>query len=482
MRSNGILCPVSALPSKYGIGDIGVASYKFIDTINKCGIKYWQILPLNYVDSCNSPYASSCDSAFDTLYVSIEALEKRGLIKVTKAPNFPSDKVDYKGVREFKEKCLAEAYKKQKDTGSAGFLKFLRENSWLEKYALFTILLKKNDNQLLYNWAKEDREAYYTNKEKLLKKYKDEVSFIYWCQYELYREFDLLKEYLKKNDIKLIGDLPFYVGENSSDFFGHLDNFIIDENDKPEKVAGVPPDYFSPNGQKWGNPCYDVEYMKENGYEFLINRINKALNKYDLLRLDHFRAYDTYFEIPADQETAINGEWKKGVGAPFFEILKKNGVLDRIIVEDLGDVFPSVFKLRDDFNLPGMNIVEFTFLGQYFKVCENQIIYTSSHDNDTIVGWYNSLPIGDKNLIDIKFKYEKIDKKKKINRKFIEYAYKSPCKLCVIPVQDYLGLGSEARINTPGTKDENWVFRLTELKSLEGLSSTIKELIKKYDR
>ena len=199
------------------------------------------------------------------------------------------------------------------------------------------------------------------------------MEYIYWVQYKLFQQLDGLKRVLKENDIFLIGDLPFYVGLNSSDYFGHLDEFLINDDISPKKVGGVPPDYFSPNGQRWGNPCYDVEYMKDTNYAFFINRIKKALYKYDILRLDHFRAFDTYFEIPSESKDATVGEWKQGLGHPFFEKLKEEGITDRLIVEDLGDVFPSVYKLRDDFNLPGMNILQFTILDNYFEVTTNAL-------------------------------------------------------------------------------------------------------------
>ncbi|MCI6788750.1 MAG: 4-alpha-glucanotransferase [Mollicutes bacterium] len=464
MRSNGILCPISCLPSNYGIGDLGKPSYEFVKLLNKGCIKYWQILPLNPVDCCNSPYASSCDTAIDPIYISLELLKEDGLINKLKKVEFPTDKIDYNLVRNYKMHYLKNAYKLQKDVGSADFLKFLSENSWLEKYALFQILLKKNHNKVLYEWNKKDKEAFYKDKE-LLIKYSKQINFIYWVQYKLFNQLELLKKELAKYDVKLIGDLPFYVGLNSSDFFGHLDEFLINYRDcSPKMVAGVPPDYFSPQGQLWGNPCYDVQYMKDNNYSFFKNRIAKALRKYDVLRLDHFRAFDTYYSIPFGSKNAINGKWENGIGHPFFELLKKENILDRLIVEDLGDVFPSVFKLRDDFNLPGMNILQFSIFDNAFDVKEKQIIYTGSHDNETIVGFYKNLTKEQKEILSIKFRYEGI-KSKKTNWKFIEYAHKSICELSIIPIQDYLGLDNKARINTPGIAGNmNWTFRLKNYK------------------
>ncbi|HBS10618.1 MAG TPA: 4-alpha-glucanotransferase [Firmicutes bacterium] len=481
MRSNGILCPISALPSKFGIGDLGEPSYEFVKLLNKANIKYWQILPLNPVDCCNSPYASSSDSAIDPIYISLEILKEKGLISRFKKVEFNSNKIDYALVREYKLHYIKEAFKKQNDVGSNLFNDFKKENSWLIKYALFSILLIKNKNKVFYEWNKDDKEAFYHD-EKLLVKYEKQINYLCWIQFELFNQLKTLKDVLKQYDVKLIGDLPFYVGLNSSDYFGHLDEFQINErDDSPKMVAGVPPDYFSPEGQLWGNPCYDIDYMKNTNYAFFNNRILKALKKYDILRLDHFRAFDSYYEIAFGSKNAINGEWKNGLGSPFFELLKEEGILDRIIVEDLGDVFPSVYKLRDEFNLAGMNILQFTIFDNSFDVVENQIIYTGTHDNETIVGYYRNLTKEQKALLNIKFRYEKI-RRRKTNWKFIELAYKSICKLVIIPIQDFLGLDNKARINTPGSVKNNWTFRLSDYKDFKKVLKEIKKLNEKYKR
>ena len=482
MRSNGILCPLSMLPSECGIGDFGKPSYEFIKLIKEAGIKYWQILPLNPSDSFNSPYASSCDSAFDPIYVSLDLLVERGLIKSYVKRNFDKDHVEYQSVREYKMFYLKKAYKVQKDTETKAFKDFIKNNTWLEKYAKFMVLSKKNHGKVLFEWVKNDRNAFYDNS-KNWDKYESAIKFIYWVQFELYREFDLLKKALKEAGIILIGDMPFYVGLNSSDYFAHLDNFVIDENEKPKLVAGVPPDYFCPEGQLWGNPIYDVRYMAENGYAFFLNRIKKALAKYDILRLDHFRAFDTYYEIPYGAPNAINGTWKEGLGAPFFDLLKKEGLLDRIIVEDLGDLFPSVLTLRDKFNMPGMNILEFTWGDNLQQPVKNQVIYTGTHDNETIVGYYKNLDAQAKRLLDIKFRYNNIPASKQINMRFIMLAYAAVSDLAIIPIQDFLGIDNRGRINTPGVgNDRNWTFRLPSLEPFKNMIPTIKELLEKYDR
>lgn len=483
MRSNGILCAISSLPSKYGIGDLGYSSYEFAKKIKEAGIKYWQILPLNPTDIVNSPYASSCDSAIDEIYISLDILKEKGYLKSIKKEDFNKEKVEYKKVREYKEFYLRKAYKLQKEVTSARFFDFLKENPWLEKYAMFKVLSKKYNGSLPYTWKKRDKQAFY-NARRFSKKDLEEINFICWVQFELFDQLNKLKEVLKELGIILIGDMPFYIGSNSSDFIANLDNFLTDENDVPTLVGGVPPDYFSPLGQLWGNPIYDFDFIKEDDYSFFLNRIKTALKKYDILRLDHFRAFDTYYAIPFGSENAINGTWKEGLGAEFFEILRKENLLNKIIVEDLGDVFPSVYKLRDDFNLPGMNIIQFTMFDNKFKYCENQVMYTGTHDNDTIVGFYKNMTPEQKELLKIKFRYEKINNSQATNFKFIEFAFKQDAYLVIVPIQDYLAQTNKCRMNTPGIGKEgyNWSYRLTDYKKFEQITPKIKKLIGKYNR
>lgn len=476
MRSNGILCAISSLPSKYGVGDLGYPSYEFIKILKEAGIKYWQILPLNPTDVYGSPYASECDSGIDPIYVSLELLVEEGYISRVLQHKFNSP-------RELKEYYLRKAFKVQKDTESAEYITFINENNWVKDYALFKVLSKKYNGIIPCEWKIKDKESFY-KETRIGVRAKKEMEFYIWTQFILFRQLDALRKVLKENEIILIGDMPFYVGLNSVDFISNLDNFVIDENDYPELVAGVPPDFFSPNGQLWGNPIYDVNFMKEDNYSFFLNRIENALKKYDILRLDHFRAFDTYYEIPSANKNAIEGKWKNGLGHPFFEILKEKGYLNRIIAEDLGDLFPSVLTLRDDYNLPGMNIIQFTMFDNKFDYIENQIIYTGTHDNETIMGFYKNLKPEDKELLKIKFRYEGIPSNIKTNMKFIEFAFKQNAYLAIIPIQDYLGLTNSARMNKPGSASSktNWNYHLKSFKEFKKLVPEIKELVKKYNR
>ena len=483
MRSNGILCGITSLPSKYGVGDLGYPSYEFSKRLKEAGIKYWQLLPLNPVDGSNSPYASSCDSAIDEIYISLDLLKEEGLLKNIKKEKFEEKYVDYKHVRTFKNYYLHKAFKLQKDTESAGFLKFLEENTWLRKYAMFMVLSEKNNYQLPHTWPKKDKNAFYSGRA-FSKADEQKISYYCWVQYKLFQQLDILKEHLKEDGVILIGDMPYYVGLNSSDFISHLDNFSLNEDDSPKFAGGVPPDYFSPEGQLWGNPVYDIDFMRQDNYAFFLNRIRKALKKYDILRLDHFRAFDTYYEIPAEAKNAIGGKWRNGLGHEFFELLSKEGFLDRIIVEDLGDVFPSVYRLRDDFKLPGMNIIQFTMFDNKFKYIENQVIYTGTHDNETIVGFYKNMPAEEKAMLDIKFRYAGVKNNLKVNYKFIDFAFKQEAYLAIIPLQDYLGLDNRSRMNTPGLNDPkaNWTFKISDFADFDRAIPKIKKLIESNNR
>lgn len=481
-KTNGILCPISSLPSKTGVGDFGYSAYEFIKRLKKCGIKYWQILPLNPLDHSNSPYSSICGSAFDEIYVSLELLKEEGYIKSFKNFEKNINFVDYVATRKYKNYYLEKAYKNKKYLSSAGFLKFLEGNSRVKKFALYKIFEEKNKNVVPYLWKKKYKEAFYNNEYKLSKKDEKKYNYYIFVQFILSEQFNLLKEKLKENEILLIGDLPFYVGLYSVDFIANLDNFKLDEFDRPTCVAGVPPDYFSKTGQLWGNPIYDFDYMETDNYSFYLNRIKNALSKFDILRIDHFRALDTYYEIPFGSENAINGKWVDGPGHKFLNLLKEENLLDKIIAEDLGQLFPSTLKLRDDFNIPGMNVLQFTVFDKHFEKKENQIIYTGTHDNDTTLGFYKSLPDEDKEMLSIVFRYENVNHKYSTNYKFIDLAMKEDAFLAIIPIWDYLELNSKFRMNTPGTSVHNWEFKLKDFKEFDKKITQIKNIIEINNR
>lgn len=316
MRTNGILLAISSLPSNYGIGDFGKNACTFIKYLEKANIKIWQILPINPLGYGNSPYQSIAGNAIDPIYISLDYLKTQGYIH-SKLENVNSNslRVDYDIVRKHKEKYLFEAYKNSNDKNEVD--KFLKKNKWCKEYSRFQILLKKNSFDNWWKRDKNERYAHYNNFD--YSPYIKEIDYLEWLQYIAYKQFGTLKAFAKEHGVKIMGDIPFYVGGMSSDMWANQDDFLLDENDIPTDVAGVPPDYFSATGQRWGNPIYDWEVMKEDNFNFLISRIKNAANLYDLLRIDHFRAFDTYYKIPSESETAIEGSWEKAYGNEFFD-------------------------------------------------------------------------------------------------------------------------------------------------------------------
>lgn len=482
MKTNGILMAISSLPGDFGIGDFGENAYKFVDYLKKAGIKIWQILPLNPTGYGNSPYQSICGHAIDSIYIDLYELEKDGLIDNPKPFNKSKKLVDYPAVRAHKEKYLRQAFKNDKDTLSKPvFKKFVKENSWVEDYAEFTILSLKNNYQDWWYWDKKERYAHYRH-EFDFSPYEEEILFLEWCQFIAFKQFKKLKEYINKNDVLLMGDIPFYVGGNSSDCWANQDEFKLDENDIPEVVAGVPPDYFSETGQRWGNPIYDWEYMKEDNFTFWMERIEFASSLFDIIRIDHFRAFDTYWAVDRDCNTAIVGEWKHAYGDELFKLLFEKHPDINIIAEDLGDLFPSVLELRDKYNLKGMNVLEFTVFNPTFEVKENQIIYSGTHDNDTLKGWYKKLKDNEIELLKIIMRREGI-KGRSIKEKLFNMIFGSICDVAIIPIQDYLWKDNDTRMNVPGLLGGyNWEYKLADFTEFVEVIPFIKSLNKKYNR
>ena len=473
---------ISSLPGDFGIGDFGENAYKFVDYLKKAGIKIWQILPLNPTGYGNSPYQSICGHAIDSIYIDLYELEKDGLIDNPKPFNKNKKLVDYPAVRAHKEKYLRQAFKNDKDTLSKPvFKKFVKENPWVEDYAEFTILSLKNNYQDWWYWDKKERYAHYRH-EFDFSPYEEEILFLEWCQFIAFKQFKKLKEYINKNGVLLMGDIPFYVGENSSDCWANQDEFKLDENDIPEVVAGVPPDYFSETGQRWGNPIYDWEYMKEDNFTFWMERIEFASSLFDIIRIDHFRAFDTYWAVDRDCNTAIVGEWKHAYGDELFHLLFEKHPDINIIAEDLGDLFPSVLELRDKYNLKGMNVLEFTVFNPTFEVKENQIIYSGTHDNDTLKGWYKKLKDNEIELLKIIMRREGI-KGRGIKEKLFNMIFGSICDVAIIPIQDYLWKDNDTRMNVPGLLGgHNWEYKLADFTEFVEVIPFIKSLNKKFNR
>jgi 4-alpha-glucanotransferase len=492
MRASGILLPVSSLPSKYGIGAFSKEAYRFVDSLKAAGQKYWQILPLGPTGYGDSPYQSFSTFAGNPYFIDLEELIEKGYItaKDCEDCDFGDDEryIDYGKMYEVRYVILQKAYEASNIAENDEFKKYVKKNAfWLEDYSLY-MAIKNNFNSV--SWMEWDEDIR-LRKPEALKEYagklQKQVEFYQFLQFEFHIQWKKLKKYANKKGIKIIGDIPIYVALDSSDCWANTKLFQFDKNNMPKGVAGCPPDAFSKTGQLWGNPLYDWKYHEETHFEWWIQRIEYCFKLYDVVRVDHFRGFDEYYSIPFDAKTAIDGKWKKGPGYKLFDALnKKLGEMD-IIAEDLGFLTDSVRALLKKTGYPGMKVLQFAFDSReesdylphnYDKNC---IVYTGTHDNSTILGWYDEISKEDKQF-SINYMNNGLSKPEEIPWDFIRLAMASVAKICIVPIQEYLGLGSEARMNTPSTLGDNWKWRLGEDDITESTIKKIYKMTKLYGR
>ena len=446
-KNVGILLPISALPGNHGIGDFSIFAYQFIDWLKEHHYHYWQILPLNPVGPGNSPYMTLCSEAIDIRYISLQDLVDEGLLK--KVPDFKprTTYVKYNEVLAFKDKYLRKAFKKS----TYNLRRFKKENPWSVEYGKYLILKRINDNRPWNEWWIKEVPENELN----------EIDYHVWCQYVAAKQWNKIFKYASSNNVQLIADCPFYVGLDSVDCYLNKDEFLFDENDRPTVVSGCPPDAFSDDGQLWGTPIYNFEKMKENGYRFLVNRISFLASHCHYLRLDHFRAFDTYCVIPAEDDNARRGRWLVGPRYDFFDTLFREHPDIKIIAEDLGEMFDSVIELRDHYNLPGMRVYEFCIFDD-LPISDKFVVYPGTHDNQTLYGWYKSLGEWHIDFLNRKFNYPK-----NLYNAIFDYIWNVESFITIFQLQDLLKLDDRARINSPGTIGEpNWCFKLKDLTCL----------------
>lgn len=481
MRTNGILLAVSSLPSSYGIGDFGESAFEFIDLLKEAKVKIWQILPLNPVGYGSSPYQSECSNAIDPLYISLDLLKKEKYLGKVEKFNEKATKVDYEAVRNFKDKYLREAFKNSKDLSSAAYKKFVKENPWLDGYTKFHCLFTSK-NYLPWNqWDIKEIDDPYKH-EVDYSEFEDEMEFLKWCQFIAFKQYFAVRKYANDLGIKIMGDIPFYVGGMSSDVWCNQDDFLLDANNDFSFISGVAPDGFSEDGQRWGNPLYDWEQQKKTNYSFWMERVKYQARLYDILRLDHFRAFDTYYSIPKSCPTAREGEWLIGPRFDFFDELFKQKFKIDIVAEDLGDLVPSVYELRDHYNLAGMYIFIFDFLNPERKILKNMIAYTGNHDNDTLKSVIELMDEETLKKFTEKLKEEKVAGRTLFD-KCLNYLYGSVADYCIMPMQDILREGHECRMNAPSTiGSPNWEYKLKSFTEFKKHIEEIKGFNEKYNR
>jgi len=492
MRASGILLPVSSLPSEYGIGSFSKEAYKFVDSLKAAGQKYWQILPLGPTGYGDSPYQSFSTFAGNPYFIDFDVLTKDGLLEENdyNEINFGDNPevIDYGALFTEKMKVLKIAFNNFKENECNDFETFQKEEaSWLEDYALFMALKTEFKLTSSQTWDDDVR----LRKEDTLSKYTselaDEISYWKFIQYEFFKQWNNLKDYINKAGIQIIGDIPIYVAEDSADLWSNPEVFLLDEeNFKPIKIAGCPPDAFSETGQLWGNPIYDWEYLEETEYEWWINRIKQSLKLYDVLRIDHFRGFEAYWSIPYGEKTAKNGEWVKGPEMKLFDAIKKEfGEID-IIAEDLGLLTDETIEFREKTGFPGMKVLEFAFSGESKNAYlphnyeNNCVAYTGTHDNDTARGWIETT--GSKTEVENAIEYLNLTKEEGYNWGLIRGVWGSVANTSIALMQDFLNLGNEARMNFPSTMGKNWCWRAKDGVFTNELANKIYRLTKIFGR
>lgn len=489
-RSSGVLLHISSLPGKYGIGDLGKGAYDYLEFLKEAGQRYWQILPLGITGYGDSPYQSFSAFAGNPYFIDLDELIDMGYLDRKTAEKADlgksKHKVDYEKLYLNKMPLLKMAYENAKVKLSHELERFYEEESaWLEDFAVFMAIKAHNKNNSWTEWEKGYENSKTPKVQAFKVSHKDEIYFWVFTQYFFYKQWHALKSVANDMGIQIIGDIPIYVAEDSSDVWGNPKLFKLDKTFKPTCVAGCPPDAFSETGQLWGNPIYDWKYMEQDGFKWWIERIKSSLMLYDVVRIDHFRGFEAYWEIPYGDKTAENGEWVKGPGMPLFKAIKKALGDVNIIAEDLGFLTQEVLDLRDYTGFPGMKILQFAFdpreesdyLPHNYPV--NSVSYTGTHDNETVMGWMSSVAKADKEFA---IDYLQLDRGEGYHWGFIRGVWSSVSYLAIAQMQDFLGLDNKARMNYPSKLGGNWMWRITEKDLSTKLASKMRHMTKLYGR
>jgi 4-alpha-glucanotransferase len=488
-RSSGVLLHITSLPSPHGVGDIGPAAVSWIDHLDQAEQGFWQSLPLGPTGYGNSPYQPLSSFAGNTVVISPDWLVDDELLQPSDCAHdaFPPGSVDYDAVTSFKRRLLEKAWIRFRAGVRAdlrpGYEQFCEDQDhWLADYALFRALQAKFRNAPYLEWPADLVDRAPAALEQARRELADEIRRVCFAQFLLFRQIERLKAHARSKKLRLIGDMPFFVSPESSDTWAHPELFLLDERRRPRFVAGVPPDYFSAQGQLWGNPVYNWDELRRSGFRWWIDRLRARLIHVDVIRLDHFRAFAAAWHVPAGAATAQSGRWMPGPGADFFRVVERELGSLPFLAEDLGLITPEVYALRDQFHLPGMRVLQFAFDGHSdnphlpANYVTNTVVYTGTHDNPTTRGWFEDLAGDERQRV-----WKSLGRQVQTSdaaHALIELAWSSVAGLAMAPLQDMLNLGREARMNVPGRADGNWSWRATE----EMLSAPVFEWMRDLTR
>ena len=494
-RASGILLHVTSLPSPFGVGDMGPRAFRFVDFLAETKQSLWQILPLNPTDPehYSSPYHSSSALACNPLLISPEVLVQDGLLTradLKSAPDFPMDRVDYRAVGAYKGKLFKKAYEQFKAKSlQYEYERFCGENShWLEDFALFVALKAHFKERVWSEWPQDIRGRQPKALKSARKELEEKINMVRFLQYVFFNQWSSLRNYCNGKGIQIIGDIPIYVEHDSADVWAHPEIFKLDDEKKPYAVAGVPPDYFSETGQLWGNPVYRWNVLKEQGYTWWVQRMERNLALCDVVRIDHFRGLVAYWEVSATEETAINGKWVEAPAMDFLNRLTRKFPFLPIVAEDLGIITPDVREVMLNFELPGMKVLLFAFgedlpTNPYIphNLPRNCVAYTGTHDNNTIRGWFEGeeAPEDKKRLLRYLGRDVPIEE---LHWELIRLLMMSAANTVIFPMQDILGLGEEARMNRPATLEGNWEWRLVPDLLTPDVALKLLEMTEMYGR
>lgn len=492
-RSAGILLPISSLTSKYGIGCFDKKAYEFVDYLKEAGQSYWQILPLGPTSYGDSPYQSFSTFAGNPYYIDLNELVLNGLLTKEECEQVgfkDNDDIDYSLLYSKRYALLKKAFERSGITIDTDFIRFCDENKWLDEYALFMALKDYFGGVSWDKWEKNLRLRKDFTLNEYRSKLSDEINFYKFLQYMFFAQWNKLKKYANEKGIKIIGDIPIYVAADSADVWAEPELFQLDKDGKPKAVAGCPPDGFAADGQLWGNPLYDWDYHKETGFEWWISRLSHCFKLYDVVRIDHFRGFDEYYSIPYGDKNAKNGYWEKGPGMELFTAVEKALGKREVIAEDLGFMTDSVRQLVKDSGFPNMKVLEFAFdsrdtgsRNDYLphNYNENCVAYTGTHDNQTIASWFDTITEDEREMAR-EYLCDGFTPTEKLNKAFISLIMRSKARLCIIPMQDWLGLDDKSRINVPSTVGKNWRWRLIENQLTEKLKNEILKTTRIFGR